>query len=202
MTRSSLLLLLLLSSFTARAAVLPGFAVKFLGATSGFATSIAVDSAGRIYYTTTSGDLFRFAEGQSTLVAHVTTVADGDSGLLGMALRDDLTAAVHYTTPNQTADVVSLIDLRGGNETVLHSFVCDVDVPERGSAAEHHGGNPAIGSDGSIFVAIGDYNNGTRAWAQRTWPLLWAWSRRNSAIASASPRPIRLLRRPKIDKKH
>jgi len=163
MTRSSLLLLLLLSSFTARAAVLPGFAVKFLGATSGFATSIAVDSAGRIYYTTTSGDLFRFAEGQSTLVAHVTTVADGDSGLLGMALRDDLTAAVHYTTPNQTADVVSLIDLRGGNETVLHSFVCDVDVPERGSAAEHHGGNPAIGSDGSIFVAIGDYNNGTLA---------------------------------------
>jgi len=163
MTRFSLSLLLLLSSFTARAAVLPGFAVKFLGATSGFATSIAVDSKGLIYYTTTSGDVFRFAEGQSTLVAHVVTDADGDSGLLGMALRDDDTAAVHYTTPNQTADVVSLIDLRTGDETVVHSFVCDVEVPERGAPAEHHGGNPAIGGDGTIFVAIGDYNNGTLA---------------------------------------
>lgn len=160
MTRFSLSFLLLLSSFAARAAVLPGFAVKFLGATSGFATSIAVDSTGLIYYTTTSGNIFRFADGHSTFVARVPTVADGDSGLLGMALRDDDTAAVHYTTPNQTADVISLIDLRTGEETVVHSFICDVDVPERGAPAEHHGGNPAVGDDGSIFVAIGDYNNG------------------------------------------
>jgi glucose/arabinose dehydrogenase len=163
MIRFSLSLLLLIGSFTARAAVLPGFAVKLLGATSGFATSIAVDSKGVVYYTTTSGNIFRFADGQSTLVARVTTIAEGDSGLLGMALRDDDTAAVHYTTPNQTADVVSLIDLRSGEETVVHSFVCDVDVPERGASPEHHGGNPAVGDDGSIFVAIGDYNNGTLA---------------------------------------
>jgi glucose/arabinose dehydrogenase len=160
MTRFFLSLLFLLSSFTARAAVLPGFAVKHLGATSGFATSIAVDSKGVIYYTTTAGDIFRFADGQSTLVASVPTTAEGDSGLLGMALRDDDTAAVHYTTAELTADVVSLIDLRSGAETVLHSFICDVEVPERSAPAEHHGGNPTVGSDGSIFVAIGDYNSG------------------------------------------
>jgi len=45
---------------------------------------------------------------------HVDTVANGDSGLLGMALRDDHTAAVHYTTPAVTADVVSLETLRLG----------------------------------------------------------------------------------------
>jgi glucose/arabinose dehydrogenase len=159
--KSTLLsLLLLLGSFAARAAALPGFAVKFLGSAAGFPTSIAVDSKGVIYYTTTKGDIFRLDDGQSIFVARVNTVAEGDSGLLGMALRDDRTAAVHYTTPNQTADVVALIDLETGEETILHSFDCDVEMPSRGSPAEHHGGNPAVAPDGSVFVGIGDFNNG------------------------------------------
>ena len=153
-------LLFLLGSAAAPATVLPGFGVKFLGPTNGFADSIAVDSKGTIYYTTTAGDLFRFADGQSTLVAHVDTVAVSDSGLLGMALRDDHTAAVHYTTPNITADVISLIDLDTGAETILHSFVCDIQVPQRGTSPEHHGGNPTVAPDGSVFVGIGDYNDG------------------------------------------
>lgn len=159
----SLSLLLLLGSVAARAAALPGFSAKFLGAPSGFPTSIAVDSKGVVYYTTTSGYIYRFTNGQSVAIAHVDTVADGDSGLLGMALRDDSTAAVHYTSPNQIADVVSLVDLETGVETVLHAFDCDVEMPERGAPAEHHGGNPTVGADGSVFVGIGDYNNGLLA---------------------------------------
>lgn len=155
-----LFLLFLLGSFAAHGTVLPGFAVKLLGPPSGFPSSIAVDSKGTIYYTTTKGNIFRFAGGQSTLVAHVNTLATSDSGLLGMALRDDRTAAIHYTTPEVTADVISLIALDTGAETVLHSFVCDVDVPQRGAPAEHHGGNPTVAPDGSVFVGIGDYNNG------------------------------------------
>lgn len=158
MTSRLFVLLLLLGSFAASAAVLPGFGVNRLGAVSGFPTSIAVDSKGVIYYSTTAGDIVRFSDGH--LVAHVNTLAGSDSGLLGMALRDDHTAAVHYTTPMITADVVSLIDLDTGAETVLHSFDCDPDVPERGVSAEHHGGNPTVGSDGSLFVGIGDFNNG------------------------------------------
>src|SRR6266498_222250 len=102
----------LLAGVGARGAALPGFGVRLLGATAGFATSVAVDSRGTIYYTTQQGDLFRLeAGGQSELVAHVDTDAIGDSGLLGMALRDDRTAVVHYTTPMQIADVVAAIDL-------------------------------------------------------------------------------------------
>ncbi len=160
MTSRLSLLLFLLGSFAARAAVLPGFGVKLLGTTSGFPTSIVVDSKGTIYYSTTKGDIFRFAAGQSTFVARIDTAAVGDSGLLGMALRDDHTVAVHYTTPEITADVVSLIDLDTGAETILHSFDGDPDVPERGVPAEHHGGNPTVGTDGSVFVGIGDFNNG------------------------------------------
>src|SRR5438067_1043129 len=114
MTARLSFLLFVLGSFAARAAVLPGFAVKFLGATAGFASSIVVDSKGTIYYSTTKGDVFRFAGGQSTLVTSVNTAAVGDSGLLGMALRDDHTAAVHYTTPMITADIIALIDLDTG----------------------------------------------------------------------------------------
>jgi len=151
------LALLLFAAAAARGAVLPGFRVQLLGTTVGFASSIAIDSHNTIYYTTTAGNLFRFSDGQSKLVTHVKTVAEGDSGLLGMALRDDNTAIVHYTTPRETADIVSSIDLTSGAETVLQSFVCDKDVPQRGSSPEHHGGNPSVAEDGSIFVGIGDY---------------------------------------------
>jgi glucose/arabinose dehydrogenase len=152
--------LLLLAVPSANSATLPGFRVELLGATAGFASSLAVDSKGTIYYTTTPGSIFRFADGQSSLVARVTTEAIGNSGLLGMALIDDDTAAIHYTTINQTYDVISRIDLVTGLETEVHRFACDIEVPERGSNAEHHGGNPTVGPDGSIFVGIGDYAGG------------------------------------------
>ena len=148
---------LLFGVTSAQAAALPGFGVQLVSATAGFASSIAIDSHHTIYYTTTNGNVFRFSDGANQLVTHVNTVAEGDSGLLGMALRDDNTAIVHYTTPHETADVISAIDLRTGTETVLQSFVCDKDMPQRGSPPEHHGGNPIVAGDGSIFVGIGDY---------------------------------------------
>jgi len=144
------------------AATMQGVNPELLGPTSGFASSIAIDSRNTIYYTTTSGDLFRFDEtsAKSTRVAHVTTEAVGNSGLLGMALIDDNTAVVHYTTPGQTYDVISKINLATGEETEVHRFVGDVSMPGRETPPEHHGGNPSIAADGSIFVAIGDYGGG------------------------------------------
>ena len=144
------------------ASTMPGARVEMLGATAGFASSIAVDSHGNIYYTTTDGAILRLdaATKQSLPVAHVDTIALGDSGLLGRALIDDQTAVVHYTTPGQTADIVSKIDLASGEETVLHSFVADITLPGRETPAEHHGGNPSVASDGSIFVGIGDFGGG------------------------------------------
>src|SRR5258706_1448298 len=149
----------------AHASTLPGFRVQKLGSVAGgeFLSSLAVDSKGAIDYTTTRGNVYRFAPEGSTLLAHVDTVGVGDSGLLGMALRDDRTAIVHYTTPNQTYDVISSIDLITGAESVLLSLVADKDYPSRGSAAEHHGGNPIVTGDGTIYVGIGDYGGGLGA---------------------------------------
>lgn len=145
---------------SAAGATLPGFRVEMLGSTNGFLSSIVVDSAGRIDYTTTRGDIVRFVDGQSTVLAHVVTDANSNSGLLGMALIDDNTAVVHYTTYGQTYDVISRIDLVTGQETIIHQFAADIDVPARGSSPEHHGGNPTVGKDGSIVVGIGDYGGG------------------------------------------
>jgi glucose/arabinose dehydrogenase len=153
------LLFIFLLSATADAATLPGFHVQLVQATAGFITALAADSQGTIYYSIKSGDIVR-AGLAPTVVAHLPTVGEGNSGLIGLALRDDRTAIVHYTTPRQTYDVVSAVDLTTGVETEIHRFATDRDFPERGASTEHHGGNLTIAPDGSIFLAIGDYGVG------------------------------------------
>ncbi|HWW60646.1 MAG TPA: hypothetical protein VN181_04690, partial [Thermoanaerobaculia bacterium] len=147
--------LLLLLSLRLDATTLPGLRVESLGDTASFTTSLAIDSKGTLYYSTLDGAIYRL--GERDAVASVVTDAVGNSGLLGMALLDDRFAVVHYTTPGQTYDVVSKIDLVTGAETILHAFVCDIELPERGSNSEHHGGNPSVAPDGSIYVGIGDF---------------------------------------------
>ena len=148
---------LLVSANFVQAATLPGFRVRSVAPALGFISSIVTDSHGAIYYTTTAGDVVRLDGAQSTVVFHVATEAIGNSGLLGMALRDDHTAIVHYTTHDQVFDIVSSIDFTTGTETVLHAF--QGDILNFGAVSdEHHGGNPIIAGDGSIFVAIGDGN--------------------------------------------
>src|SRR5579872_1585209 len=97
MKHLQLALLFLALAFPAKA--LPGFGVQLVGPTSGFGTSIAIDSHGTIYYTAQNGNIYRVdSSGTSTLVAQVVTTQISDAGLLGMALLDDNTAVVHYTT--------------------------------------------------------------------------------------------------------
>jgi glucose/arabinose dehydrogenase len=158
-TKAAAVAAALLNIAVVRADILPGFRAERVGTARGFVTSLVADSRGTLYYTTTNGTIFRVAGGESTVVATVTTEASGNSGLLGMALLSDRSAVVHYTTPRQTYDVLARVDLETGVETSLQTFVCDIDVPERGSSSEHHGGNPIVAPDGSIFVGIGDYGS-------------------------------------------
>lgn len=160
----------LLSATAARATTLPGFRVETLVQSPGFVSSVVTDSRGTIYFTTTNGWIYRVdgipgVSAQATRVASLPTYAIGNGGLLGMALLDEKTAVVHYTTfdvstgapTNVLDDVISRIDLATGAETVLRAFVCDIDQRERGASSEHHGGNLTIAPDGSIFVGIGEY---------------------------------------------
>jgi len=160
--------ILFLAATAAAADTLPGFRIGQVASFSGFCTSIVADSNGTVFYTTQAGDVVRLDGTQSTTVAHVTTEAVGNSGLLGMALADDHTAIVHYTTPNETYDVISRIDLTNGRETVIHQFADDGESPGRYTPSEHHGGNPIITPDGTIYVGIGDFGLGWVA-ASNVW---------------------------------
>jgi glucose/arabinose dehydrogenase len=140
------------------AGTMPGFRIEWIAPVEGFPTSIAIDSAARIYYTTTDGAIYRWTGIASERVASVPTDSTGNSGLLGMALRDDHTAIVHYTTPQQTHDVISAIDLRDGSESIITRLAGDIELPGRPTPDEHHGGNPTVAPDGTIYVGIGDYS--------------------------------------------
>lgn len=170
---SRALVAVLLFASTASAGSLPGFRLETLAHAEGFVSSVATDSHGTIYLSTTDGWIHRVDGTETTRMASLPTAAGGNGGLLGIALLDDDTAVAHYTTwdaPGEDNarvldDVVSLVDLRTGAETVLHAFTCDIHKRENGASSEHHGGNVTVGADGAIYVGIGDY--GSYAIAQK-----------------------------------
>ena len=143
-----------------RADTLPGFRVETLAAVPGFVSSVVSDSKGVVYCTTTDGWIHRVDGSQSVPVAAVPTRAGGNGGLLGMALLDDAHAVVHYTTWEGSLvldDVIAEVELATGALRVIKAFPGDIDFRENGVSDEHHGGNPTVAPDGSIFVGIGEY---------------------------------------------
>jgi glucose/arabinose dehydrogenase len=158
------LLLLFLVALSAGGQTLPGFRIESVADVPGFVTSVVADSRGVVYCTTTDGWIHRVDGASSVPVAALPTHSGGNGGLLGMALLDDATAVVHYTTWSDNGervldDVISTVDLSTGAEHVLHAFAGDIELRERGVSDEHHGGNPTVASDGSIFVGIGEYGS-------------------------------------------
>jgi glucose/arabinose dehydrogenase len=159
---------LLLLAVPAAADTLKGFRVETLGTVSGFVSSVVVDSKDNVYFTTTDGWIHRLDGTGSVRVASLPTKSGGNSGLLGMALLDDRTAVVHYTTwsgEKVLDDVIATVDLVSGAEKVMSVFQADIRNRENGSSSEHHGGNPTVAPDGTIYIGIGEY--GGRVAAQR-----------------------------------
>lgn len=159
---TTVLFLSLSLGLRAETEILPGFRVETLAAVPGFVSSVVTDSKGTVYCTTTNGWIHRIDGGQSVPVVALPTRAGGNGGLLGMALLDDATAVVHYTTwqeggPVVLDDVIAEVELATGALRVIKAFPGDIEFRERGVPDEHHGGNPIVAPDGSIFVGIGEY---------------------------------------------
>jgi glucose/arabinose dehydrogenase len=163
----SVVALLLVAVVDLRGATLPGFRTDALANVPGFISSVVTDSLGTVYCTTTDGWIHRVDGDAAVPVAALPTKSGGNGGLLGMALLDDATAVVHYTTwsgDKVLDDVIATVDLATGALQVLKEFAGDVEFRERGVSDEHHGGNLTVAPDGSIYVGIGEY--GTFAIAQ------------------------------------
>ncbi len=137
--------------------LLPGFRIERLADAEGFVSSLAFTPSDTLYYSTTSGGVYRLDGPTSSLVAEIPTVNEGNAALLGIAFVSNHEFVTHYVPPGLTADVISSYNLATGVETELASFLCDGG---RSCSSEHHGGNPVVGPDGSIYVGIGDYGGG------------------------------------------
>jgi glucose/arabinose dehydrogenase len=139
---------------SAMAATAPGVSVEKIADTSGFLSSIAFDRNGTLFYSVLDGSIYRLSGATSVKVATVPTAVGGNEGLLGIALLPDGRFASHSNRPDHTADVISIVDPGTGSVQELAALICNHGQP---CSPEHHGGNVAIGPDGSVFVGIGDY---------------------------------------------
>ena len=151
---------LLLLFANADAAILPGFRLEQLAPAKGFVTSVAVDSSDRVYYTVTSGKIFRIDSGNSVLIAEVDTATDGNAALLGMTFRKSGEIVVHHVSPDFTAEVLTTIDPETGEKIGSVSIPCSTQGP---CSSEHHGGNPIALEDGTIVVGFGDFGGSQHA---------------------------------------
>jgi glucose/arabinose dehydrogenase len=157
MIRLALILLTsLLIATPATASMLPGFRVEKVAATEGFLTSIAFAPDGALHYSVTTGEIYRLEGERSVRVAKVNTAATGNAVQLGIAFRGDQIIS-HYVLPDFSADVIASVDPVDGKVTVIAELPCDLGT---NCSTEHHGGNPVVGPDGSIWVGIGDYGMG------------------------------------------
>ena len=138
--------------------------VQNLG-TTGTAMTFAPD--GRLFVCEQGGDLRVVKNG--TLLAkpfvHVSTTANGERGLLGVAFHPGFASNgyvyLYYTTsvPNNrisrfTAD---------GDTALTGSEVVIADLPNLSSATNHNGGALHFGPDGKLYVAVGDNANGSNS---------------------------------------
>lgn len=160
MTRLALILLTsLLIAAPAAASMLPGFRVEKVAATEGFLTSITFAPDGTLHYSVTTGEIYRLEGEESVRVAKVNTAATGNAVQLGIAFRGDQIIS-HYVLPDFSADVIASVDPGDGTVNVIATFPCYLAT---NCSTEHHGGNPVVGPDGSIWVGIGDYGVGVVA---------------------------------------
>ncbi|MHB0972512.1 MAG: PQQ-dependent sugar dehydrogenase [Thermoanaerobaculia bacterium] len=152
--------LLLLSPLAGYGATLPGISVETIAETNGFLTSLVIDSQNRIVYSATDGGIFRLEGNTSRRLATVPTAAEGNAALLGIAMYDEGHVIAHYVAPDLMSDLVSMVSIVDGSIVELARFVCD---DGRVCSSEHHGGNPIVSPDGTIYVGLGDFGGGPRA---------------------------------------
>ncbi|MFN2385474.1 MAG: PQQ-dependent sugar dehydrogenase, partial [Thermoanaerobaculia bacterium] len=169
----------------ARAASLPGgFTESVLASGLSSPTAMAIAPDGRIFVCQQAGKLRVIKNGAllSTPFVALTVSSAGERGLLGVAFDPSFSSNnyvyVYYTaTSPNTHNRVSRFTASGdvaaaGSETVL------LDLDPLSSATNHNGGAMHFGTDGKLYIAVGD--NANSANAQTTSNLLGKMLRINA----------------------
>ena len=162
---------LFLSASSLRAATLPaGFTETQFGSNVGSGpTAMEFAPDGRLFVCLQGGQI-RVIENGTLLTAPfvtVTTVANGERGLLGIAFDPNFasnhfvyvyytfsTAPIHNRVSRFTAD---------GNVAVAGSETVILELDNLSSATNHNGGAIHFGPDGKLYVAVGENANASNA---------------------------------------
>jgi len=169
----SLLLCSLFMVVAARGATLPaGFAETRVATGLASPTAMAIAPDGRIFVTQQGGAL-RVVKNGALLSQPFLTVSvnsSGERGLLGVAFDPNFASNsfvyVYYTTSGSPIhNRVSRFTASAANPDVVAagSEVQLLDLPNLSSATNHNGGAIHFGTDGKLYIAIGDNANGDNA---------------------------------------
>jgi glucose/arabinose dehydrogenase len=138
------------------------------------ATAIAQTPDGRMFVTQQSGELRVVTAGGSLVSTPATTLAvdsSGERGLLGVAVHPSFASNgyiyLYYTTPDSgTHNRISRFTLINptSNTVSAGSELVIADLPAlSASATNHNGGALHFGTDGKLYVGVGDNATGANA---------------------------------------
>ena len=129
------------------------------------ATAVAQAPDGRLFIAEQGGALRVFQAGQLLLQPFIQLAVDAldERGLIGVALHPNFPATphvfVHYTTtaaaPGGTHNRISRFTALG-NVAFPSSELILVDLPPLSAATNHNGGALHFGSDGKLYVGVGE----------------------------------------------
>ncbi len=134
------------------------------------ATAFAQAPDGRLFIAEQGGTL-RVVKNAALLATPFATVAvdsAGERGLIGVALHPDFAANgfvyIHSTRAALGASHNRISRFTASGDTALAgSEVALVDLPDLSGATNHNGGGMHFGSDGKLYVGVGDNANGAQA---------------------------------------
>src|SRR5262249_6841757 len=134
----------------------------------GFSSPTSMDVApdGRIFVCQQTGTLKLIKNDvlQSTPVLTVTVDSNGERGLLGVVVDPNFTQNnyiyIYYTVPSPAHNRVSRFTMNGD---VASGEVVLLDLDNLSTATNHNGGALHFGSDGKLYIAVGDNANGSNS---------------------------------------
>jgi glucose/arabinose dehydrogenase len=170
---AAVMLCSLLSGFGARAATLPtGFAETRVANGMDSPTAMAFAPDGRVFVAQQGGALRVVKNGAllSQPFLSLSVNSSGERGLLGVAFDPNFTSNgfvyVYYTTSSSpvhnrlsrfTASAANPDVVAGGSEVQL------LNLPSLSSATNHNGGAIHFGTDGKLYIAVGENANGSNS---------------------------------------
>ena len=135
-------------------------------------TAMEISSDGRIFVAGQKGHLWIVENGNAQLVTQLSDVnSDQERGFLGLAFDPNFASNgflyVYYTrnggggVHNRVSRLTISGNTSSGETTVI-------DLPDIGGAIFHMGGALHFGTDGRLYVAVGDYQNGSNSQSMNT----------------------------------